>query len=82
MVHFNMADPDEPKISLNTGKAALSGSGDEMSPAEYLHDVKALLAKNRKKDAYELLQPAVVLYAEDPFLISYFGPKNALNLQN
>jgi len=56
----------------------LSASGDELSPAGYLRGARALLARGRKRDAYELLKPAVVKYAEDPFLLSYFGYLAAL----
>ncbi|HYA88010.1 MAG TPA: hypothetical protein VEI57_13205 [Nitrospirota bacterium] len=49
-----------------------------MSPDGYLRETKALLAKGRRGDAYKLLRPAVVKYAEDPFLLSYFGYLTAL----
>ena len=51
----------------------MSKSEDEMTPAGYLREVKALLAKGRKGDAYALLQSAVVQYPGRPFLLSYFG---------
>jgi len=51
----------------------MSKSDQEMTPAGYLRDAKALLAKGRKRDAYQLLQSAVVQYPGKPFLLSYFG---------
>lgn len=68
-----MARFDEPKKSLNVGVTARSTPEEETSPAGYLREVKALLAKGRQGDAYEMLRLAVVKYAEDPFLLSYFG---------
>jgi tetratricopeptide (TPR) repeat protein len=50
----------------------------EMSAAEYLREARALLGKGRRGEAYQLLRPAVVKYAEDPFLLSYFGYLTAL----
>jgi tetratricopeptide (TPR) repeat protein len=73
-----MAEFDKLKRSLNVGDAALSKPEEEMSPAGYLREVRALLAKDRKRDAYELLRPAVVQYAENPFLLSYFGYLTAI----
>jgi len=64
---------NEPKRSLNAGEAALSISAEELSPAGYLREVRALLAKGRRGDAYELLRPALVKYDDDPFLLSYYG---------
>jgi len=68
-----MAALDEQKKSLNVAEPALSKPEEEMSPEGYLRKAKALLAKGRRGDAYELLRPAVVQYAEDSFLLSYFG---------
>jgi len=64
---------NEPKRSLNAGETALSRSTEDLSPAGYLREVRALLAKGRRGDAYELLRSAVVKYDDDPFLLSYFG---------
>ncbi len=49
------------------------GQAKEVSPAEYLRIVKAFLAKDRRKEAYELLQKVVVKHEKDPYLLSYFG---------
>ncbi len=36
-------------------------------------EVKTLIAKRRWKDAYQLATRAVARYANDPFLVSYYG---------
>ncbi len=46
---------------------------EEMSPAKHLIEVRTLLAKGKRGEAYEILRFAVVKYTEDPFLLSYFG---------
>jgi tetratricopeptide (TPR) repeat protein len=66
-----MAEHDEPIESVKTGETA-------PSPAEYLRSIKSLLMKSRQRDAYGLVQNAVVLYADDPFLLSYYGYLEAL----
>jgi len=68
-----MAARDEQNKSLNALEPALSKPEEGMSPEGYLRESRALLAKGRRGEAYELLRPAVVRYAEDPFLLSYFG---------
>jgi tetratricopeptide (TPR) repeat protein len=68
-----MAGMDDSKRSLNRGEAAMSRSDQEITPAGYLREAKALLAKGRTRDAYQLLQAAVVQYPGRPFLLSYFG---------
>jgi tetratricopeptide (TPR) repeat protein len=73
-----MAGLDDPIKPLDAGEMLLSSSGGEISPVGYLHGARALLAKGKKREAYELLQPAVVKYAEDPYLLSYFGYLAAL----
>ncbi len=44
-----------------------------LSAAESLQQVKALLSRRRRRDAYQLAGQAVVRYGNDPFLLSYFG---------
>jgi len=51
----------------------LSKPAEEKLPAVYLREVRALLAKGRRTEAYELLRIAVVKYIDDPFLLSYYG---------
>jgi tetratricopeptide (TPR) repeat protein len=69
-----MMEGEEPKKSMDTGNDAISNPPDaELSPADYLRAVKNLLAKGGKRDACELLQPALIKYPDDPFLLSYYG---------
>ncbi len=39
----------------------------------YLRKIHALLLKGRQGEAYELLQEALKIYPDDPFLLSYHG---------
>jgi tetratricopeptide (TPR) repeat protein len=64
---------DEPKKSLNAGEAALSKSTGEMSPSGYLREVRALLAKGRHREAYQLLEAVMLKHPGDPILLSYSG---------
>jgi len=68
-----MSEHEEPKKSVNAGETAPPRQAKEISPAGYLRTVKALLVKGRRREAYELAQNAVVQYADDPFLLSYYG---------
>jgi len=43
------------------------------SAADYLREIKTHLLKERRREAYALLQSAVVKYADDPMLLSYYG---------
>ncbi len=45
----------------------------KQSAATYLQEVEALLLKGRQRDAYEFLKNGVEKYADDPFLLSYYG---------
>lgn len=44
-----------------------------LTPSEYVASIKSLLRSRKMRDAYALIQHAVVLYGNDPFLLSYFG---------
>jgi tetratricopeptide (TPR) repeat protein len=44
-----------------------------LTAAGFLQEIEALLLKRRRRDAYQLAGQAVVRYANDPFLLSYFG---------
>jgi tetratricopeptide (TPR) repeat protein len=44
-----------------------------ITAAGLLLEVKTLLVKRRRRDAYQLAARASVRYASDPFLLSYFG---------
>ncbi|MCE5195447.1 MAG: hypothetical protein LLF28_08395 [Nitrospiraceae bacterium] len=44
-----------------------------MSSEEYVTSVKTLLAKKNHKSALELLNEGLLVYPDDPFLLSYYG---------
>jgi tetratricopeptide (TPR) repeat protein len=46
---------------------------DKKSAADYLREVKTHLLKERRREAYALVQSAVGKYADDPMLLSYYG---------
>jgi len=51
---------------------------DNRSANDYLKEVKAHLLKDKRREAYALLQSAVVKYGDDPLLLSYYGYLKAL----
>jgi tetratricopeptide (TPR) repeat protein len=60
------------KDSEDTGKTApapVVGA----KPGDYMRAVKAHLRKGDQKAAFDLLQQAILLYPDDPLLLSYYG---------
>jgi predicted Zn-dependent protease len=55
-----------------------NGSSDRTTPADYLRAAKALLGSNKQKDAFTILQQAMVRYPDEPVLLSYFGCLQAI----
>lgn len=51
---------------------------EELTPRDYLRQVKSSLSKGRQKEAFGLLQRAHVHFPNDPFILSYFGCLQAL----
>lgn len=49
------------------------GAKKTRSTSDYMGEVKELLKKKNKKGALRLLNEAVELYPDDPFLLSYYG---------
>jgi tetratricopeptide (TPR) repeat protein len=43
------------------------------SAVTYVRKVQSLLLKDRHGEAFKLLQDGLAIYAEDPFLLSYYG---------
>ena len=50
-----------------------STSVNQMNPVDYFRRVKAHLLEDRQKEAFQLLQEAVILYPNEPTLMSYYG---------
>ena len=55
-----------------------SASAEELTPRDFLRQVKIHLSKGRQKEAFGLLQKANVHFPDDPFILSYFGCLQAL----
>ena len=68
-----MANHDDPRKDLRRGEPSPSASPEGPVPAVYVREAQAFLAKGKRREAYDLLQPAIVKHAGDPFLLSYFG---------
>ncbi len=45
----------------------------ETTPAQYLQQLKGLLAKKMQKEAFQLMQQAHIQYPQEPYLLSYYG---------
>jgi tetratricopeptide (TPR) repeat protein len=63
---FSVKGPEPPD---NTGG---------IKPGAYLRPVMAHLRKGEQKEAYSLLQQAVLEHPDDPFVLSYYGCLQAL----
>jgi len=63
---FNVKGPEPPD---NAGG---------IKPGDYLRPVKAHLRKGEQKEAYGLLQQALLEFPDDPFILSYYGCLQAL----
>ncbi len=50
----------------------------EVRPADYLRRAKAQLRSGKQKDAFALLQQAVIQFPDEPVVLSYFGCLQAL----
>ncbi len=48
-------------------------SQNEETPAVFLREIETLLRNRKRRDAYQLAGQAAIRYANDPFLLSYFG---------
>ncbi len=49
----------------------------EMKPVEYIRTVNAYLLKGKHKSAYAVIQRAVVMCPDDPFILSFYGSLQA-----
>jgi tetratricopeptide (TPR) repeat protein len=58
--------------------AADPGDAGNVKPAEYIRMAKAHLRDGKNKDAFGVLQHAVLHYPEDPYILSYYGCLQAL----
>ncbi len=73
-----MEKHDEQKKAVSGGDTARQKGAHDVRPVDYLKAVKAHLRSGRQKDAFRLLQQAVIRFPEDPLMLSYFGCLQAL----
>lgn len=70
----------------NSEQHARKGAGDslqddqlkELRPAEYVRTINGYLLKGNQRSAFTVAQRAVVIYPEEPILLSYYGSLQAL----
>jgi tetratricopeptide (TPR) repeat protein len=73
-----MIKRDDTKKAVKADKAEKPDNAGGMKPGEYLRPVIAHLRKGEQKEAYGLLQQAIVEFPDDPFILSYYGCLQAL----
>jgi len=57
----------------HTDKSYCNTQPIRLKPAEYFRQAKALLRVGRQKDAFVILQQAIIHYPNEPVLLSYYG---------
>jgi tetratricopeptide (TPR) repeat protein len=72
-----MEKHDDPKKRTG-GELVPYVPAEELTPRDYLRQVKINLSKGRQKEAFSLLQQASIHFPEDPFILSYYGCLQAL----
>jgi tetratricopeptide (TPR) repeat protein len=73
-----MEKHDDPKKQTTGGELVPYVPAEELTPRDFLRQVKVHLSKGRQRDAFRLLQQANMHYPEDPFILSYLGCLQAL----
>ncbi len=73
-----MEKNDDPKKQTRGGELMPYVPPEELTPRDFLRQVKVQLAKGRQKEAFSLLQRAHVHFPDDPFILSYFGCLQAI----
>ncbi len=68
-----MEKHDDPKKQTSGKDLAPYVPPEELTPRDFLRQVKIHLSKGRQKEAFSLLQRAHVHFPDDPFILSYFG---------
>jgi len=71
-------DDDQKKLPPDESEPTPSETTSRITPAHYLRLAKANLKSGKKKDAFVLLQHAIVQFPDDPVVLSYFGCIQAL----
>jgi tetratricopeptide (TPR) repeat protein len=73
-----MEKHDDPKKQTAGSELVPYVPAEELTPRDYLRQVKIHLSKGRQKEAFGLLQQANVHFPDDPFILSYYGCLQAL----
>lgn len=69
---------DDPKKHGPAGELVRYVPAEELTPRDFLRQVKISLSKGKQKEAFSLLQRAHVNFPDDPFILSYFGCLQAI----
>ncbi len=73
-----MRDFDELKKSAEAGVPASPNPDKELTPAEYLAEMKDQFRREKHRRAYDLSKVAVAKYPHDPLIHSYYGYLQAI----
>ena len=73
-----MEENGRQKKSENAGRPESTDQITELTPIDYMRIVNLHLMKNNQRDAYAVLKLAVVMYPDDPHILSYFGSLQAV----
>jgi tetratricopeptide (TPR) repeat protein len=69
---------DNRKKSADKSGSTPDDQGVELKPHDYLRTMNLHLLKGNHRDAYAVLKPAVVLYPDDPYILSFYGSYQAI----
>jgi tetratricopeptide (TPR) repeat protein len=73
-----MDSKKDPKESDNTAENQLNDTVRELKPIEYIRTVNGYLMKGNQKSAYAVIQRAMVMCPDDPFVRSFYGSLQAI----
>ncbi len=72
-----MDDLPEPKRTKDAVKDDPNEQVRELKPIEYIRTVNGYLLKGNQKSAYAVIQRAMVMCPDDPFVLSFYGSLQA-----
>jgi tetratricopeptide (TPR) repeat protein len=73
-----MKGHDDHKKPADESEPAPDDQAEELKPVDYIRTMNFHLMKGNQRDAYAVLKPAVVLYPDDPYILSYYGSFQAV----
>jgi tetratricopeptide (TPR) repeat protein len=68
-----MNQNDETKEAAAPGEPVPEKPEADLKPADFLNPVKAHLRNGKNKDAFGIMQKAILHFPDDPFILSYYG---------